>query len=331
MKARPPIGRYTLEGCQFPVELHRSRDVHDHRTRLADQFGANLIAEDRIDIDLNGYELLGIRFKHHDDRATRRIGCAAPGLKHGNRREFGSKDITHDIKFMRRGIGDCHLSGEARRRLHVAVKIVHHHRPSQCSVRHRRLHPCVWRIKAPHVADVHQPPAQFGLGVQNAQPLRGILRERLFAEDRLSHRQGSKDQRNMGFVRARNHHRIHIPPCDHPFWVRGGVLGTAAVRHHARPLPVGIANHLQNCAGNVLGKDAGVVRPHHAAAYQRNPDRHFNLLSVHGSPQLFAPRRAGSLRSSRERRTDQSCNELNVGALFWRVWAPWRCAACHHS
>lgn len=144
---------------------------------------------------------------------------------------IGAQNEARDVEFMRCGIGDRHLAGEVGRRFHIPVEVMHHDRPAKRTVVERRLHIAIRRIEAAHETKLDEAAAARHFRLDNAQALLRALRQRLFAEHRLSGLDRGERQRCVGLVGAGNQHGVNVAASD-GFQGVGGGIGCAVVLSH---------------------------------------------------------------------------------------------------
>ena len=183
--------------------------------------------------------------------------------------------MAHHVELMRGRVGDRHRPGEiGGRRGDVAVKVVHHQRPAKTPLIQRLLHLDIGLIIATHEAQLHEPRPDGLLGLHHGQAFGGRLRQRLFTQHPLARANAGQRQRRMSEIGAGDDDGIDVGTGDHGLGVAGDILCAKVIRHAPRPGAVHVADHLQARAGQILGHDPGVVRPHQSCAYHCYPHCH---------------------------------------------------------
>lgn len=109
---------------------------------------------------------------------------------------------------MDRGIEHHVLDRAASPALQIAVKASEHHRLAQLAIIHHLLDRLMRRVIDPHESDLHQTPAQFGLGPDHPFGVRQAGRQGLLAEGRFAGPQTGDRQLRMGRIGRGDHHRV---------------------------------------------------------------------------------------------------------------------------
>jgi hypothetical protein len=151
----------------------------------------------------------------------------------------------------------------------VSVPPLEHHRRSHSPGRERLLDRHVLRVVATHEPDLHQFPAQPGLGLHDFQCGFGAVRQRLLAQHRLLRLQALQHQRRVGRVGRGDHDGLDVlvPNQLRPVRVDGG--GTVPLGDLSGPLRVHVRDgrqpRVRRLRVEVLGVHAAhPPRPDHA-------------------------------------------------------------------
>lgn len=97
--------------------------------------------------------------------------------------------MAHDIKLVRRGVGDRHGAGKiGRRGFHVAVEIVHHQRAPELPCDPCLSHLDIGLVEAAHEAQHYEARATRLLRLHDLYALGERLRQGFFTENTLGHR-----------------------------------------------------------------------------------------------------------------------------------------------
>ncbi len=156
---------------------------------------------------------------------------------------------------------------------------MHHDRRAERAAVEQRLHLAIGRIEPPHETELNEAATPRQLRLDDLEAFLRALRQGLLAKHGFAGVDGGERERRMGFVGARDDDGIDVGAPDRGHGVGRDIAGAIGLGDLAGALRRGVAHHLQDRAGKILGNDPGMITAHKARADDRYADGHSKPLS----------------------------------------------------